>query len=179
MTLTTTTYDAEGYNLDGYCSYGYDRLGFYTNGWNISGIHRNGTEHDDWGFSKRGIHKDTGGRTDFSGETIYDKIAGGHEFSAEPSDADRLDDAGFDVDGIHSITGGEYSPDGRDVFGLDRDGFDDEDFYADFYRETGRSPDYQLGWHRLTRTPYGPDGFDFGGVDEFERDSTGRQWDFD
>jgi len=74
MAPTTRTYDS-----DGYSSFGYDRAGLYRGGWHINGVHGKGTEHDDWGFSKGGIHKDTGGRTDFIGETIYDKIAGRHE----------------------------------------------------------------------------------------------------
>jgi hypothetical protein len=174
------TYDPEGYNADGLSSSRHNRQGLFHDGWHYSGRHGNGTSFDDDGFTRSGLHKTTGTFLDPEGSILLEKrwiLRPGYDGNGLDSEGRNCE--GFDADDIHGATGTEYNLEGRDVWGQDSGGFDEAGFYMEFYREPGRNPDYEIGWHRDTKTSYDPDSFDTAGVNEGGIDSTGVDWGLD
>lgn len=178
LTPALSTYDADGYDKDGRSSYGYDRDGFFGYGWHIDGYNREGRWFDANGFNRNHVHEETGTYIAPDGRRYSDFLPewDADGFGHDGFDVAGMNSRGFGRNGLHEATGTIFDSTGFDEEYCDTRGFDEHGFNVDFYSDPPRSPEYEVGWHRDTKTCYSPEGFDIAGLDVNGVDSTGMFW---
>ena len=167
MTYTGSTFDAEGFDIDGFNKYKFGRDGFYYTldsdgkyvstgkkqniyGFNIDGIHENGTKYDKYGFDISGKHLNGTDRDNYG----FDRD-GFSKLYVDGKKSKYIN--GFDRDGINETTGLLYNKQG-----FDRDGFywkliDEEHRQKTEEKYNERGFDI-FGLHKITRKRFDIDG---------------------